>query len=115
MQCLTAPFALLFVPGRIYLAVVTAALICIAVPIQLANLINPLATLVLTSGATFSTAFTKEQLDGLTYCASVVGVARARRDRNPCVAAGMGCTRAACVRVASRELVTRIELIDSVS
>ncbi|MEK7401786.1 MAG: DUF4386 domain-containing protein [Gemmatimonadota bacterium] len=117
LQCLPAPFALLFVPGRIfvsgdaaatanrvrenamllrasiiteiviclltiftaiaiyrllrevdqYLAVVTAALMWIAVPIQLLNLVNHLAPLLLTSGDTYLTAFTREQVDGLTY------------------------------------------------
>jgi hypothetical protein len=117
LQSLPAPFALLIVPGRIfvagdvaataervrenamllrvaiaaelwsclvlvlaaialyrllrrvdqYLAVVTAALVCVAVPVQLANLVNHLAPLVLTSGSALPSAFTKGQVDGLTY------------------------------------------------
>jgi hypothetical protein len=117
LQCLPAPFALLIVPGRIfvpndiaataqrvrenamllrasiaaelwtclflvfaaiaiyrllrevdrYLAVVTAALIWISVPIQLLNLVNHMAPLTLTSGTAFLSAFTREQVDGLTY------------------------------------------------
>ena len=50
-----------------YLAVVTTALICIAVPLQLANLVNHAAPLVITSASAALSGFTKEQLDGLTY------------------------------------------------
>lgn len=50
-----------------YLAVVAAALIWISLPIQLLNLLNHLAPLVLTSGTVLLGAFTKEQIDGLTY------------------------------------------------
>jgi len=117
LQCLPAPFALLFVPGRIfvagdiaataervrenalllrasiateiviclitifsaiaiyrllrevdhYLAVVTAVLMWIAVPIQLANLVNNMAPLVLASGSTYASAFSTEQVNGLIY------------------------------------------------
>jgi hypothetical protein len=116
LQCLPAPFALLFVPGRIfvagdiaatadrvrenamllrasivteiviciitifsaiaiyrllrevepYLAVVTAALMWISLPIQLLNLVNHMAPLVLTSGS-FLSAFSREQVNGLIY------------------------------------------------
>jgi Domain of unknown function (DUF4386) len=117
LQCIPAPFALLFVPGRIfvpgdiaatadrvrenalllrasiateiviciitifsaiaiyrllrevdhYLAVVTAALMFISLPIQLLNLVNHMAPLVLTSGSTYLSAFSREQIDGLIY------------------------------------------------
>jgi hypothetical protein len=42
-------------------------LICICVPIQLVNVANHAAALLLASGGTFSTAFSQDQLDGLTY------------------------------------------------
>lgn len=117
LASLPAPFALLFVPGRIivprdiaataervrenamllrasvvveiwgclflffaaialyrmlreadrYLAVVTAGLILVSLPIQLLNLVSHMAPLILTSGTTFLSAFTREQVDGLAY------------------------------------------------
>ena len=117
LQCLPAPFALLYVPGRIYvsgdiaataervrenalllrtsivteiviclitifsaiaiyrllrevdqsLAVATALLMWISVPIELVNLLNFMAPLVLTTGSTFVSAMGAEQVDGLTY------------------------------------------------
>jgi hypothetical protein len=117
LQCLPAPFALVFVPSRIlvagnvaatadrvrenalllrgsivteilictitifsaiaiyrllrevdhYLAVVTAGLMWIAVPIQLLNLVNDMAPLVLTTGNAYASAFSSEQVNGLIY------------------------------------------------
>ena len=46
---------------------VTAVLIWISLPIQLENVLNNMAALVVTSGTTFLTGFSKEQVDGLTY------------------------------------------------
>ena len=49
------------------LAVATAVLMWIAVPIQLLNLANDGAALMLTSSATYQSAFTKQQVDALAY------------------------------------------------
>jgi len=49
------------------LAVATAVLMWIGVPIQLLNLANDGAVLMLTSSATYQSAFTKEQVDALAY------------------------------------------------
>ena len=46
---------------------VTAVLIWISLPIQMVNVLNNMAALVVTSGTTFLTGFSKEQVDGLTY------------------------------------------------
>jgi uncharacterized protein DUF4386 len=117
IACLPAPFSLVYVPGRLFvagdptatadrirtspgllrlamaaeivsclmlivvafalyrlfrdvdrrLAIATAVLIWIAIPIQLLNLANDGAALMLTSGAAYQSAFTKEQLDALAY------------------------------------------------
>ena len=117
IACLPAPFALLYVPGRLFvagdptatadrirasagllrlaiasefvnclmlivaafalyrlfrdvdrrLAVATAVLIWIAIPIQLLNLANDGAALMLTSSARYQSAFTKEQVDALAH------------------------------------------------
>ena len=117
IACLPAPFALLYVPGRLFvagdptatadrirasagllrlgiaseivnclmlifaafalyrlfrdvdrrLAIATAVLMWIAIPIQLLNLANDGAALMLTNGATYQSAFTKEQVDALAY------------------------------------------------
>ena len=117
ISCLPAPFALVYVPGRLFvagdltatadrirasagllrlaiaaevvscltlilaafafyrlfrdvdrrLAVATAVLMWIAVPIQLLNLVNDGAALMLTSSATYQSAFAKEQVDALAY------------------------------------------------
>ena len=49
------------------LAIATAVLMWISVPIQLLNLTNDSASLMLTSGAALQSAFTKEQVDALAY------------------------------------------------
>jgi hypothetical protein len=117
LQCLPAPFALLFVPGRIfvagdiaatanrvrenalllrasivteiviclitifsaiaiyrllrevddYLALVTALLMWISLPIQLVNLVNDMAALVLANGTTYLSAFSNAQVNALIY------------------------------------------------
>lgn len=117
IACLPAPFALIYVPGRLFvagdptvtadrirasagllrlaiasefvsclalilvafalyrlfrdvdrrLAVATAVLIWISVPIQLLNIANDGAALMLTSSATYQSAFTKEQVDALAH------------------------------------------------
>jgi hypothetical protein len=51
----------------LHLAVATAALMLVAVPIQLLNLVNHFGPLVVTSSAALQAAFTTEQLDGLVY------------------------------------------------
>lgn len=71
-QCLVLFFAALALYRLLreldrYLAVVTTALIWISLPIQLLNVVNHLAPLTLTSGATVAAGFTSEQVDGLTY------------------------------------------------
>jgi hypothetical protein len=53
------------------LAVATAVLMWIAVPIQLLNLANDGAALMLTSSATYQSALTKQQVDALPTCSSV--------------------------------------------
>lgn len=117
LACLPAPFALLYVPKRIFvagdatatadrirvsatmlrtavavefwncillifvafalyrlfrdvdrkLAALTAVLMWVAVPIQLLNLVFAIAPLMLTTGATYLQAFSKEQVDALAY------------------------------------------------
>src|SRR5437868_6894696 len=117
LQCLHAPFALIYVPGRLLvagnpsatadrirasvtllrlaiacelviavmvvfsgmalyrlfrdvdrrLALATALLMWVAVPIQMLNVVNDIAPLILTSGTTYLSAFTKEQVDALAY------------------------------------------------
>jgi hypothetical protein len=49
------------------LAIATAVLMWISIPIQLLNLANDGAALLLTSSATYQSAFTKEQVDALAY------------------------------------------------
>jgi hypothetical protein len=71
-QCLFLVFAAIAIYRLLrevdhYLAVVTTALIWISLPIQMVNLLNHTAPLALTSGTTFLTGFTSEQVDGLTY------------------------------------------------
>lgn len=115
--CITAPFALMYVPGAIFvagnaaatadriresglmlrmniaseifmctmmpiavlalyhlfkqvnprLAIAMVVLYVVAVPIQLANLINQIASMTLTSGASYLSVFGKDQLDALAY------------------------------------------------
>lgn len=71
-QCLFLVFAAIAIYRLLrevdqYLALVTAALIWISLPIQLVNLLNHMAPLDLTSGTTFLKSFTQEQVNGLTY------------------------------------------------
>lgn len=71
-QCLLLVFAALALYRLLrevnhYLAAVAVALIWISLPIQLVNLLNHLAPLVLTSGTAFMAAFAKEQVDGLVF------------------------------------------------
>lgn len=49
------------------LAVATAVLMWISIPMQLLNLANDGAALILTSSTTYQVAFTKEQVDALAY------------------------------------------------
>ena len=48
-------------------AVAMATLLLISIPISLLNLLNEIAALVLVSGASFLSAFEKDQLDALAY------------------------------------------------
>ena len=69
LMLIAAAFALyrLFRDVDRRLAAATAVLMWIAIPIQLLNLANDSAALMLTGSATYQSAFTKEQVDALAY------------------------------------------------